>query len=87
MAHGLLTEAEDEIAASRGWGLFLVYDWKKARWIVQIGPPLNGSFKAPHNNVDAFNQFVVKQAQAGDALSKKAIQLVMQGVAVKKKKP
>lgn len=64
----LLTKKEDEEAASQGWCLAHVFDLTVRKWRVMI---------LAQPNAHAGEQFVVSQAKAGNALSLKALSLVM----------
>lgn len=66
----LLTTDETEAARAQGWGLHHVYDLKQARWSVMV-------LAMP--SADAGSRYVVAQAEAGSALAKKALRLIMQG--------
>lgn len=61
--HDLLTEDEDAIAASQGWGVYYVYDLDTSRLNVRVLPPE----KITH---------VVNTARGGSPLHQKALQLL-----------
>jgi hypothetical protein len=68
---------EDAAEAERwGWALCDVYDLSKKRLTRQLLPAKFGD-KA---SAAAASKFVVARAQAGDALARKAVNLVMQGM-------
>lgn len=79
MAHGLLTDKEDEQAAAEGWGLYYIYVDKPGKWIVGMNPPTGKTF-TPGTNVDRIIQFIVTNAKRGDALSLRALALMQAGV-------
>lgn len=67
----LLTIEEDAEASRQGWGVYYVYDLATNRWCIQFcGSP----------NAEKATRFVVNQAHEGNALARKALQLIMKGM-------
>ena len=68
-------------AAKQGWGLFQIYDLEKSRWHMNILPLSFGT----HTSVVQAQTFVINQARARHPLCVKALSLMSQYNAGKKK--
>lgn len=73
----LLTEEEDRIAASQGWGLHYVHDQQRRVWRIQILPI---SFSPPLTSAETAVKHVIKLARTqSQPHAMKALRLMATG--------